>query len=404
MRIAVGLAVVVALVITVVLLVARLGSDRPAERTAPAVAAGQSPTVATTAAEASTVSAAASPASPQQPAAAVSGTTLSPRQSAPRTDPPGRVRLTRVDGYSAVHLGGGVPTIRPFGGRDQRPTRRVRGRVVDRGGAPVAGAVVLADRGFNLVGESMMALGGATTDRDGTFTIDDAPADRCFVVALADRDWSTIGEVSGDEPVELRIVGHGALDATFTYDGEPETFSLHLKGHGLRGSGAFETGSDGKLAIASLPPGSYTARAGLAQALGGGHSALQTRDVTIVDGETTRLELAFGAGMTVSVKAIAPAGTKPRAITYWLFRGAAPRDGTDAAARDKAEGAPSMTHGGGLATEPVQFHDVEPGSYWACAAFYDPTVMGELDRPFGCARVVVAADVSVAEVSVTLAP
>jgi len=63
-----------------------------------------------------------------------------------------------------------------------------------------------------------------------------------------------------------------------------------------------------------------------------------------------------------------------------------------------------MTHGGGLATEPVQFHDVEPGSYWACAAFYDPTVMGELERPFGCTRVVVADDASFAEVGITLAP
>lgn len=326
-----------------------------------------------------------------------------PGPASPSRAPGASHQLHRIDGLSLVHLGDGPPPVRPFGGRTPGPVRRVTGRVIDRAGAPVAGAIVLLDRSIHLHRDTVMTVAGTTTDATGTFAVDDAPAGACVAIALAREDWSELAVV-GDGPVELRMAGHGGVAGTFTYDGEPEQFTVRLARAGGGFTARVTTGTDGRLTIPSLPPGRYTLSAGLAQSFGGGASRTLERDVTIIDGETTELSLAFSAGATVAVAAQPPAETKPDGLSFWLFTGSMPADGAEARARRGPERAPYMATGGGQGAGAVQFHDVSPGRYWACAGFFDARTMDALDRPFGCARAVVTEGDAVREVQVVLAP
>ncbi len=326
-----------------------------------------------------------------------------PRRKAPAVPvrkPSGNYDVHTVDGFSIVHLGTGAPRTKPFGGPSNDPTHTINGRVVDRAGKPVVNAIVLADRGFNLQNNDIMTIGSTITDGAGAFSVV-APADEAYVLALVREDWSDIALVR-DAAVELHMLGHGALTGRFTYSGGAETFAVHAALQGTTFVGRWQTASDGTVSIPSLPPGRYTVTVGLAQAFGGGVSRTLSRDVTIVDGKTTELALAFAAGTTVVVTAKPPAGSKPKGITYWLFSRRAPKDGAEARARKKAENAESLTLGGGAKGDPAEFHDVAPGTYYACAGFFDIATMDALDRPFGCTKVVVDDSETVREVVIAL--
>lgn len=314
----------------------------------------------------------------------------------------GSYQLYASDGYMLVNLRGGKPALFPFGGPSTDKERAVRGRVTDRSGKPVAGAIVFSDRGVSIRLDTIMALAATVTDANGEFALTDAPADECFVIALAADDWSALIPC-GDEPLELPILGHGSLAARITYDGEPETFDIHLGTRDRRFGLSYTTSRSGSLKIPSLPPGTYVASVGLAQSVGGGRSKTSARQITIVDGKVANLELDLAGGTTVVLQATPPKETAPKGITYWLFVGAAPKDGAEARARAKREGTTSMTVGAGATLDPVQLHDIAPGRYWACAAFFDPATMNALDKPFGCKPVTISAGDAVREVKFGIA-
>jgi hypothetical protein len=329
--------------------------------------------------------------------------TTAPRAKQPAPAAASGLQLRHVGGFSLVHLGGGEPAIRPFGTRDKAPVRTVRGRVIDQNGSAVAGAIVLANPGFNVRESTVMARASAVTDASGHFTIDDAPAANCQVVALLQHEWSDVVE-AGDAPIELRMHGHGSLTGTFTYDGGPETFHVYLRTPDKVLSAQFQSDALGHIEVTDLPPGIYNATVGLAQSFGHGQSQTQTREIVISAGKTTELELAFKVGTTVAMDATPPPGTTPKGLTYWLFAKDAPRDGEDARTRKLAENAPSMSVGGGSRLDAVEMHDISAGSYWACAAFFDAATMDAMTRPFGCRRVEVRDGDAVVEVSIPLVP
>jgi hypothetical protein len=313
---------------------------------------------------------------------------------------PGNYDLSTIEGYAAVHLGAGAPTTFPLGPSDE-PVQTITGRVIDRAGNPVANAIVLADTGFGIRRGDILANAGVVTDERGEFTIANAPKGPCLALALVRQEWSEVVAVTGAR-VELRMIGHGSLAGRFTYNGGGDTFEVRVAMQGKLFSGVFTSGSNGRIVIPSLPPGRYAVTVGLAQEFLGGESRTLTREVTITDGTTTELALGFGGGTTVVLKAKPPADSNPKGITYWLFSGSAPRDGVDATARDKSENAPSMMVGGSSTHDPAQFHDIPPGTYFACAGLFDRATMGAFARPFGCRKITVEDSDSVAEIEIVL--
>ena len=53
---------------------------------------------------------------------------------------------------------------------------------------------------------------------------------------------------------------------------------------------------------------------------------------------------------------------------------------------------------------PIQFHDVAPGTYAACAGIFDAHTMDALDAPFGCTPIVVHDGESVRELEIAFKP
>ena len=314
----------------------------------------------------------------------------------------GKHALYTSDGFMLVNLRGGPPEVFPIGGRSTDKERTIRGRVVGRDGAPVADAIVFADRGLGVRRDTLMALAATTTDATGAFPLHDAPADECYAIALVDDDWSELVRV-GDGPVELRLRGHGALSAKLTYDGKPAVFDIHIGTRDRRIGLRYTTARDGTLTIPSLPPGTYTATLELARGLDGASQSVR-RELVIVDGKTARLALELARASTVVLRARPVPSTKPKGLTYWLFSGSAPRDGADARARSKRETPPSLTVGAGAALAPVELADIASGAYWACATYFDPATMVVRDTPFGCTEVTVRANESVPEVVIVLGP
>jgi hypothetical protein len=313
---------------------------------------------------------------------------------------PNKLSLVTVGGFVTVNLAGGQPTIRPYGDRMVGATRSVSGHVIRRSGQPVAGAIVLVDHRIDVSAEQIIAASGAITDVTGAFTVDRAPVGAAVAIAFADGEWSDTVEL-GDAPIELHMIGHGALTGRATYDGHGETFALLLQ-HQQFSVRRYNTDADGRIAITSLPPGTYHLSAGLAQAFGGGQSRTIERDIVIEDGHTTDVELEQKPGATVVVTGHPPDDVAPQGFVYWLFTGAAPASATTARAQAIAEHPPRAAIGGNGKIEPTQFHDVSPGNYTACAGLFDVRTMDALDAPFGCTVLVVHDTDTVRELDILL--
>ena len=306
----------------------------------------------------------------------------------------GRLTLALVDGVAIVNLAGGPPTVKPYGPPTPRESRPISGRVIDRDGNGVGGAIVLVDRAIDVHAGNLLATAGTVTDATGAFGIDHAPVGG-VAIALAGDDWSDV--VALADTTTLHVLGHGGLTGKLTYAGHGDSFKVTLRLRDARFTVHDETPPDGELAIASLPPGIYTLTTGLAQTFGGGASATVDREITIWAGGTTNVELALNAGTTIALTSQPPDGVTPQGIVYWLFTGAPPKTGAEARTRAAAEHPQQMTRGGGGNGEPLELHDVAAGSYAACAAAFDARAMAALNSPFGCVAITVHDDDSVLE-------
>jgi hypothetical protein len=310
---------------------------------------------------------------------------------------PDRYEITPSGGSVFVNLAGGQSThYAASTGRPSSPRRVAKGRVVDRADKPVPGAIALVATSFWLTGGDVMAAGGAITDDNGEFVIDQAPTDKPFAIALHATGWSELVEV-GTAPVVLRMRGRGELHGRATYNGHGESFSITLT---TRPPTPFrldyETDPDGRYVIASVPPGDWHVRIALAQSIAGGVSKATERDVTITDGGKTAVDVAQTSAAMVVATPKLPDGYDVKMIEYWMFPGVAvPATIAAAKARAKAEGTPGVLYGGHDALNPTQFHDVAVGSYQICA-------IADRDALFACVAVAVLDGDPVREVDVRL--
>ena len=275
----------------------------------------------------------------------------------------------------------------------------VSGRVVDAGGAPVAGALVEVQPAGQRWGGNE-----ATTGPDGAFTVDGVQ-DGSYQLAATRQGFAP----AVDAPkVEVKGAPVSGLVVTLRAGGvlvgtvqgvSPEEFAsvaVTVRSDAAWGSGSVDF--KGNYRIADLAPGRYSVRA---MTRDGGRSA--TGDVELVEGTPeTRLDLDFGKGLALSGRALL--GEQPVAGASIWARGKTVQ--SFGQGRTDAEGAFSI-------------EGLEPATYdvtlnlWEKGITYTETVELSASREITLrlptmkveGRVVDALDrAAVAGVSVTLAP
>ncbi|MGE0551132.1 MAG: carboxypeptidase-like regulatory domain-containing protein [Kofleriaceae bacterium] len=306
---------------------------------------------------------------------------------------PERYELSTPKGHAYVNLAGGEINIRGAEPRVVSQPRTLHGVVVDRAGRPIGGAIVMVGDSLWVVFGHLAGDAGATTNAAGEFVIDNAAPGALFAIALHPTGWSSPTEIT-DAPLQLTLLGSGALKGRATIDRRGDSFTISVASIPrpiFRVD--YETNLDGRFEIASLPPGKFTVRFGLAQSITGGSSNWGQREIEIVAGQTTQLDVDQTSSTVVVATVQVPGDVKVNMIEYWLRPGPSPKglEAVRAAASDS--GVRSMVYGGQDALTPIQFHDVAPGAYSVCAAI-------NRDQWFGCAELTVIGGESVRELAI----
>jgi len=348
-------------------------------------------------------------------AASSSGSGTRPHRPRGPNDPvngfgaPGRLatvpdlyELTAQDGggMAFVDLGGGKSPLHTYRTPEAQPRHALDVVVLDRSRAPLANAVVVIEKQFDVMGAGIGARAGGTTDASGRATIQ-VPNEALRAVALHRDGWTAVAEVAADATsLELALAGRGAITGRATYNGHPETFSLSLANGSFRIM--YETDPDGTYKIASLPPGTWDIKCGLAQEITGGASKQDAKKVVVEDGKTATVDFAQTAGIVIVAEAAIPAGVaNPNTITAFLFPGTTPPpDPLTVRTRARAENVPALLFGGADAMRPIQFHDATPGAYLVCELGAEN--LKEPAQLWGCAQVTVLDGDTVREVKLTL--
>ncbi|MFT3696618.1 MAG: hypothetical protein QM831_25990 [Kofleriaceae bacterium] len=271
---------------------------------------------------------------------------------------PDHYELTNVgDGLVVSLTGGQWATTKKSAPIDLGPTHPVTVHVKTDGGAPVAGAVVIATLG-RFSNDNLIFTGpaGGTTDATGTATFD-VPQKPMTVVALHHDGWSSIAPLGTTQ--DLVIPKPGTLTGTATYDGRPESIAFTLKSPDqpeLR----YETNPDGTFTIAALHPGTWELAYQLAQPVTGGAGRTQTMSVTIEAGELATVKLALASATLVVIHTNL---TDAKMIDYFVIDGeVSPATRAEAKQLHPQGGA----YGGHDLSKDIQVHDVQPGKHTAC--------------------------------------
>jgi uncharacterized GH25 family protein len=213
--------------------------------------------------------------------------------------------------------------------------RKLSGKVVDKAGAPVAGAKVKAgamlisiadDGGQADAIEAMSGIRSTVTDQDGRFTLVGIPAKATNVMADdPDRGRSVavaIPEGDADPPdVTLALRGFGSIAGKVTRKGQPVpgvAISESSKGGGAQGQFT-KTGSDGSFVLAKVPEGPHVINA-MQQVTMSMKSTSVTVQVTADKQTIANVEIPVGE-LTVTVQVKPIAGNKVDAAQIFLFAG-----------------------------------------------------------------------------------
>lgn len=212
--------------------------------------------------------------------------------------------------------------------------RTLTGKVVDKAGAPVAGAKVKAGAMLISVADpdradSIDALSGVhstVSDQDGRFTLAGIPEKATNVIAdHPDRGRSlavAVPEGQADPPaVTLALYGFGSVTGKVTRNGQPVpdlAVSESSKGGGAQGQFT-KTGSDGSFTLAKVPEGPHIINA-MQQALMSMKSTSVTVQVTAGKQTTANVEIPVG-DITVTVQVKPMTGNKVDAAQIFLFAG-----------------------------------------------------------------------------------
>jgi RNA polymerase sigma-70 factor (ECF subfamily) len=312
---------------------------------------------------------------------------------------PARYELTRINDTSvAVALGGGksdvwVPANAPRGPIGEHT---IAGRVVDAHGAPVAGAVVVVADRLQINWGQMLGNAGATTDADGRYTVEHAPAGAMIV--LHPSGWSAVVAVA--DHVDLTIAPNGGIAGRVRYGKQPIESQLAISPHGFdRVVFRLDSAPDGHFRVPMLAPGDYEVIATPARGIAGGSSKRNPVTVHIAGGTITTQDIELAEGVLLVVHGVPPAGRIPTIVDAFLIAGHHPI-ADHAALSALIKQLPPDAHdellfGGEDAATALQFHDRTPGPYTACA---ETTFDG--GKSFGCMTLDLAAVPNAREIEI----
>jgi RNA polymerase sigma factor (sigma-70 family) len=300
----------------------------------------------------------------------------------------------------AVNLDGGVsPTY--LWEQPAPPTfaRKVRGRVVDDAGAPIAGAVIVVGSRLDAHMGSLFGEQGALSGADGTFVVTSHEEVAASAVALHARGWSAVAAVPAgraDAVVNLVVPRPGGLLLHVTQGGTAREAEISVApiGGGLRLG--LKTDARGELRVPLLPPGSYKITAYPAQMFAGGTSPPLVREVTVTAGAPTDVALELKIGVLVIASAFRPG---LNTVEYFFYPGTDKLEMPELKKRGRSGAILNFLLGGQDADRPAQFHDVVPGTYTMCV---DGATEEKEHSPLVCRTIEVPADKPTLEVTFEL--
>lgn len=172
--------------------------------------------------------------------------------------------------------------------------REIRGRVIDETGAPVRGAVVVADTALR-VQSALFVDHAVETDEDGSFAL---PATRGATTLLAlHRDGLRsqpvrLPEGTQEHDVELRLAIGVIVRGTVWLDGRPLPGQVRLVEPDRGLTSEIKVEADGSFVSPRLSPGTYAVELSLPTPSGNGLPVSTTPDVlTLRPGEDAELHL-----------------------------------------------------------------------------------------------------------------
>ena len=274
--------------------------------------------------------------------------------------------------------------VTDLGTIEVEPSRSVSGRVLDPGGAPVAGALVaagslLSGDGTKLfIADESLNAHTTTTDDDGRFAISGFGAHPITVVAGregVDRTPS-VSIPGGADSVEVDLVlsASGALSGRITRDGKPVAETVVIANPiGATSSNFFVvTGADGSYALDTLSVGEYQ----VYPMIGGGGPRpkdMFMRRATVVAGERTEVDIAIASGAATLEVAVNTASGEPVEAAQVFVAGAVIDVATMSALRSGnwlsvgATQGPVPVYMRTAIGAPARIEAMVPGRYTACA-------------------------------------
>ncbi len=299
---------------------------------------------------------------------------------------PQKYQLTEIGpGRWAVNLAGGVSSafvpdvaesrrqgriVAQSGRSASAGPRRVRGRIVDGRGKPVAGAIVMIDGAIRSAFGELFAKDAAVSASDGTFETTLSTTDPVYAMAIDPiAGWTPVTAIpAGTDRVELELVAPGAVSIAGAVrrggEGIHATLTIAPIAPGLELT--FDTDPRGAFNLSLLPAGRYTIRATAAQLLGGGSSKATSVEVdAVAAGKPVLIDIA--AGTLVVASARWPASLDVSTVEYFLVSGDGRSLGGDELRRRGRAGAVlGVLVGGKDLDAPVQLHDVAAGPHTLC--------------------------------------
>jgi RNA polymerase sigma factor (sigma-70 family) len=292
-----------------------------------------------------------------------------------------KYRLTIIDDDQvAVNLDGGPSALTGSGkkpGDASAPPavtlRTISGRVLDEGGAPVTGAVVIAGRVLAMrLEHSIVGRAGDETDARGRFELQ-MPADvPCAVVAVDSAGWSQIERVGKGRDVaqiELRAAAPVRVHGQGRRGTSPESGAIQAWDDPRTLAWSLPTDDDGRFDLL-LPRGEMQLGFVPGDRFGIGEP-LATRSLDAPAGEVVQWDPGVAIGTRLAVDVARPTTPTPPIIVwaYVLAGDDVPPDGATLMRRAKAEGAGArvLGHGGDDLDEVFEFGDLVPGRYTVCA-------------------------------------